>query len=128
MSRVLLVDDCEGVREAIAMVMRMDGHDVRCVESGAGALEALGVGEFEAVVVDLGMPGMDGVSFVETMRRMEKGRGMPVVVLTGAAHADKVRLCEDLGVLACLVKGTFRISELSVLIENAVLGRSGRGG
>ena len=59
-ARVLVVDDDRDVREAIETALELEGHRVRTAGDGAGALKQLDPAEFDAVVLDVLMPNLDG--------------------------------------------------------------------
>ena len=81
--RVLLVDDEEEFIELLAERMRTRGLTVRTVYSGAGAVALLEQESFDAVVLDMVMPEMDGM---ETLRRLRELRPeLQVILLTGYA-------------------------------------------
>lgn len=66
--RVLLVEDTESVRRAVALGLRASGFDVTAVAGGAEALAVIGVVGPAVVVTDLSMPGMDGLELIRTLR------------------------------------------------------------
>jgi len=80
--RILLVDDEAQIRQSLAMALGdIDGHAVRECESGAAALELLVSEQFNLVITDNRMPGMEGD---ELARRIHaEFPGLPVVMLTG---------------------------------------------
>jgi DNA-binding response OmpR family regulator len=81
--RVLIVDDDEAVRNAVAEVLGEEGFDVRLAESGRRALSVLGQDEPPALVLlDLMMPDVNGWQVLETMRSTGRLSAIPVVVLT----------------------------------------------
>jgi CheY-like chemotaxis protein len=87
--RVLIIDDNEDAAEALAMLVTDLGGAACTASDGFGGLERLGDFEPEIVLLDLGMPGIDGF---ETCRRMrEAGSGAYIVALTGWGQ-DKDRL------------------------------------
>jgi two-component system response regulator FixJ len=81
---VHLIDDDDGVRQAVAFLLTTSGFAVRVYESANGFLEALASVQPGCIVTDVRMPGLDGL----TLQRELKGRGcmLPVIVITG--HAD----------------------------------------
>lgn len=84
--KVLLVeDDCDG-REMVAQLLADAGGDVRAVASGQEALRALGEQDFDVVVSDIGMPGMDGYELLERIRT--NGNSVPAVALTAFARSE----------------------------------------
>jgi CheY-like chemotaxis protein len=81
--RVLIVDDDEAVRNAVAEVLGEEGFEVRLAESGRRALTELGQEEPPALVLlDLMMPDVNGWQVLETMRSTGRLSAIPVVVLT----------------------------------------------
>ncbi|MGD8395977.1 MAG: response regulator [Candidatus Eiseniibacteriota bacterium] len=108
--RVLIVDDEAELRETLAERMTARGLTVATAASGAEALEILEHRDFDAVVLDLAMPGLDGV---ETLRRMLSiNPDLQVILLTGQATVKKSIEVMKLGALDLLEKPT----DLRVLI------------
>ena len=86
---LLLAEDDQSVRESLERALRFEGYDVHAVTDGAQALEALITLEPEVIVLDVMMPGVDGLAACRRIR--EKGIRTPVLMLT-ARHdvADRV--------------------------------------
>ena len=88
--RVLLVDDSEIFLRALADQLRRDGADAILARSGEEALEHLAIQPVDGVVLDLLMPGLDGIETCRRIRSMPGGDRTPVLILTGndapAAH------------------------------------------
>ena len=81
---VLLVDDEPVILRLLEINFRAAGFDVATASSGAGAFAALEGGTPDAVVLDLGLPDVDGWDVVEQLRAGERTAATPVVVLSGA--------------------------------------------
>lgn len=85
--KVLLVDDEEEFVETLAERMRTRGMDVSTSNSGANALQLVDDEDFDVVVLDLKMPGVDGI---EALKRIKRRRpDIQVVLLTGHATVEK---------------------------------------
>jgi len=85
--KVLLVDDEEEFVETLAERMRTRGMDVSTSNSGANALQLVKDEDFDVVVLDLKMPGVDGI---EALKRIKRRRpDIQVVLLTGHATVEK---------------------------------------
>ncbi len=80
-ARILLVDDDRAFRLSTAELLREDGHEVVEAEDGAQAVEALRGGLFDLMLLDLRMPGLDGLRMVEVLR--ERGEPMPILMISG---------------------------------------------
>lgn len=86
--RVLVVDDEPNIRRALRAGLKGLGHDVTAVENGNYALAALADDRFEAVILDLGLPDLDGI---EVIRKLRTWSTVPVVVLSvRAGQEDKI--------------------------------------
>lgn len=116
--RILIIDDSERLREALARGLRALGHTVDVAEDGAPGLALLALFSFDLIVLDLMMPGIDGAAVLRSIR----SRKLPVRVLVLSAR-DQVRdrvAALDLGADDYLVK-PFSFEELRARIE--ALGR-----
>jgi two-component system KDP operon response regulator KdpE len=88
MTRVLVVDDEPGLRRALAINLRARNYAVDVAASGSEALEAAGRNPPEVVVLDLGLPDMDGVEVIEGLRGWSRA---PIIVLSArGTQQDKV--------------------------------------
>ena len=86
--RILLVDDEPSLLATIAPLLRSQGYDVATATSGHAALDSVDRQLPQLVVLDLGLPDLDGV---EVCRRLREGRSVPILVLSArGAEADKV--------------------------------------
>ena len=83
MARVLVVDDDPAVRTTVKLVLERERHAVTVAADGRAGLAALAAAGFDILVLDLFMPGMDGL---ETLRQVRQHQPkLPVIVMSGAA-------------------------------------------
>ncbi len=83
MARILVIDDDAPVRTTIRLLLERQGHAVVVAADGASGLAALDAGEFELLIVDIFMPGMDGL---ETIRGVHSRKPeLPVIVISGSS-------------------------------------------
>ena len=87
MAHVLLVDDDPNIRDTTSLRLELAGHDVVTVASAAEALAAAGHQRFDAAILDIQMPGTDGLQLLRELRDHERTRDLPVVFYT--AHATE---------------------------------------
>ena len=80
-SRVLVVDDDRVFRLSTAALLEAEGYEVHAVASGQEAVEALQRSRFDAMLLDVKMPGTDGIAVVEALRLW--GNGIPVLMISG---------------------------------------------
>ena len=118
-THVLVVDDEPTVREVVAGYLRRDGHVVSEAADGSTALELLDTESFDLVVLDMMLPGVNGL---DILRRVRSMGDMPVIMLTARAEeTDRVAGLE-LGADDYVVK-PFSPRELAARV-NGVLRRA----
>jgi len=94
--RVLVVDDDPALRRMVSLVLSSEGFDVSVADDGIRGLEELEAGDFQAVVLDLQMPRMDGRAMFEEMRA--RGDHTPVLLLSAyGAERESKELGADAG-------------------------------
>ncbi|MGE0511933.1 MAG: response regulator transcription factor, partial [Acidimicrobiia bacterium] len=87
--RVLVVDDEKPVRDALSRALRSEGYTVELAGSGGDALGLLAQTTIDAVILDVGMPGLDGLETCRLIRA--KGDAVPVLMLTARSGvSDRV--------------------------------------
>ncbi|HEY1379601.1 MAG TPA: response regulator [Gemmataceae bacterium] len=90
--RVLVVDDNVDGAESLARLLRLGGHEVRLAHDGPAALTTAGEFRPEAVVLDIGLPGMDGFQVARRLRDAADTKGAVIVAVTGyGREEDRVR-------------------------------------
>jgi len=117
---VLVVDDDPDVREAVETALELEGHRVTTVGDGLGALRRLGQAEFDAVVLDVLMPNLDGLEVCRRLRAA--GNRTPILILTARDSEEDTIRGLDLGADDYLVK-PFALGELLARVR-ALLRRS----
>jgi CheY-like chemotaxis protein len=98
--RVLLVEDDDDNRELMAEVLATAGFEVVSAASGRDALRSLAERSVDAIVTDVGMPGMGGLELAAAARKVAPS--VPVIVVTGWAEREDISESKD--VVAVLVK------------------------
>jgi two-component system, OmpR family, response regulator MprA len=123
--RILVVDDDPGVRTALDRALRLDSYDVTSVADGESALTSLALEPPDAMILDLGLPGMDGLEVARRMRGA--GNDTPILMLTArdAVH-DRV-LGLDAGADDYVVK-PFALAELEARLRALLRRRPGESG
>ncbi|HEV2761664.1 MAG TPA: response regulator [Pyrinomonadaceae bacterium] len=86
--RALVVDDAPDVTELLAMVLRYAGYDVVAVFSAPDALETARAEQFDVIVSDIGMPGMNGYELAAALRGLPEYASVPLIAVTGFAMYD----------------------------------------
>lgn len=116
MSLVLVVDDDPETRDVISAVMRDDGHQVVSAPAAEKALELLEQLPVGLVLLDLGLPGMQGEEFLEQRRARGLESKAPVVVITAAGNAATASRVRSLGASLTVTK-PFNADELVTIAQ-----------
>jgi two-component system nitrogen regulation response regulator NtrX len=111
MPSILIVDDEPGVRSALAGVLRDEGYDVEAVESGEACLAALAHETYDVVVLDVWLPGMDGLATLARMR--ERDIDVQVVIISGHGNVESA--------VRAIKMGAFDFVEKPLSLEKTVL-------
>jgi two-component system, NtrC family, nitrogen regulation response regulator NtrX len=111
MSRVLIVDDEPGVRSSLMGVLRDEGYDVETAESGEVCLDKAGRRAFDVIVLDIWLPGMDGLATLTRLR--ERQVDAQVVVISGHGNIESA--------VRAIKMGAFDFVEKPLSLEKTVL-------
>lgn len=88
--KILIIDDEEMVRSAIALVLARAGYNTKTANGVKQGLELCTHNQFDLIFTDLVMPGMDGVDFIQELRKQENNT--PVIALTGGLRIGQKNL------------------------------------
>jgi two-component system response regulator MprA len=121
--RVLVVEDDEAITDVVRRALRQAGHEVRTAADGVEALEAADQFVPDLVVLDLGLPRLDGV---EVSRRLRSESDAPILILTARTEVDDRVAGLDSGADDYLVK-PFEVRELLARVRALMRRRPPRG-
>jgi signal transduction histidine kinase len=102
--RILLVDDNVDAARTLAMLLRRWGHNVQVIHDGPGALETASFYRPQLVILDLGLPGMDGYQVASRLRQVEGLQDTLLVALSAYGQEDHLRRSREAGFHHHLVK------------------------
>jgi two-component system response regulator MprA len=120
--RILVVDDERAVRESLRRALELEGYEIELAEGGTEALEVLGSEpEPDAVILDVLMPGVDGLEVCKRLRR--GGNQLPILMLTARAEVENRVAGLDAGADDYVTK-PFALEELLARLR-ALLRRAG---
>jgi two-component system, OmpR family, response regulator MprA len=115
---VLVVEDDRSIRRMLERTLAAEGYDVAGVSDGGGALAAIERAAPDLLVLDLGLPGLDGVAVCRRLR--DKGLALPILMLTARDGLDDRVAGLDAGADDYLVK-PFAPEELSARVRALLL-------
>lgn len=101
---VLIVDDEDMTRQMIAMFMKMDGYETAEAEDGAEALQKVAQCPPDAIILDVMMPVMDGITMCRKLRANAATVSIPVLMLSGRSQIDAEQEGLEAGANAYLKK------------------------
>jgi two-component system chemotaxis response regulator CheY len=102
---ILIVDDSESIRELVANTLIEAGYKVHRAINGIDALKVLGTLEGpDMILSDLNMPEMDGLMLVTEVRKIEKYKYLPIIILTTESEVQKKLLAKEAGATGWIVK------------------------
>jgi len=111
MKRALVVEDDPDIVELIVHYLRAEGFEVEALGDGRQALERLRAGGHDVVILDLQLPGLDGLALCAELRRDKRTRSLPVIMLTGSDTEADIVSGLDAGANDYIAK-PFRLNEL----------------
>jgi CheY-like chemotaxis protein len=118
MSTILVVDDHPIAREPLAKLLRHEGYETACASNGAEALAALNRCAADLILLDVMMPKMGGIAFLEAARRDPRWKDLPVIVLTGLLEGAELRRVRELKVCEVITKAKFTVEDLLTLVRS----------
>jgi two-component system response regulator PilR (NtrC family) len=114
---ILVIDDEEIMREILETLLTREGYTVRLASNGADGLESARSLPFDAVIVDMMMPGIDGLSVLEELRKQDEE--LPVIMITAFASMENAIAAMKKGAFDYITK-PFKNDEVLVVLRNAV--------
>ncbi len=117
-SKILIVDDEVDFIEVMRIRLEASGYEVISATDGAAGLEAAHVYKPACIILDIGMPHMDGFSFVTSIKQVQELRSVPIIVVSARGH-DMRDMFEQEGVWDYLVK-PFDTQKLLDIIQKRI--------
>jgi two-component system, NtrC family, nitrogen regulation response regulator NtrX len=117
MPKILIVDDEQGIREALAGALTDEGYSVSSVDSGEACLDLLRKTAFEVILLDIWLPGIDGLETLEKIRALDNAP--EVVMISGHGNIETAVRATKLGAYDFLEK-PLTLDKTLILIKNAI--------
>jgi two-component system nitrogen regulation response regulator NtrX len=121
--RILVVDDETGIRQSLSGVLEDEGYAVESVATGEECLDRLPEGAFELVLLDIWLPGMDGLDVLARIQEMQFLERPAVVMISGHGNIETAVKATKLGALDFLEK-PLSIEKIALAAKNALTHRS----
>lgn len=104
MKKILTVDDSRTILKMLDVTLSSAGYEIEQAEDGLFGLAALEEFDPDVIITDINMPRLDGFGFIERVRRNDRYRGVPILVLTTESGADKKDRARKAGATGWIVK------------------------
>lgn len=98
MPTILVVDDHEEIREALAEILEEEGHNILQAADGLQALEVISSKRPDVVLLDIAMPGMDGLETLRRLKDQPESATLPVIMVTAQGDRQNMVKAVQLGV------------------------------
>jgi excisionase family DNA binding protein len=115
--RVLVVDDEASIRELLSKTLALAEYEVDTAPDGRTAIERLRLGQYDLLIADLKMPGLDGLSLIREAKRYKAD--LPVIIITGFSTESSAIEAVNLGVAGYLTK-PFRVPQVLAAAARAL--------
>ncbi|WP_035858202.1 response regulator [Cryptosporangium arvum] len=101
---ILIVDDSASVRQVVTIALKGAGYDVIAGVDGKDALAKLTGQRVHLIISDVNMPNMDGITFVQEVKKLAAYKFTPVIMLTTESQEDKKKAAQAAGAKAWVTK------------------------
>ncbi len=105
--KILIIDDEELVSKSLVKLLKKEGFDAVLATSGSAALKEVAKIDFDLIISDVRMPGMDGIETIKQIRMLlekENKKAIPEVLITGYADMEKYESASELEIVDYLYK------------------------
>jgi CheY-like chemotaxis protein len=123
---ILIIEDNADAREALRVLLELEGHTVEAVEEGQQALEVARAKDPDIALVDIGLPGIDGYEIARRVRARDARRPV-LIALTGYGQPEDRRRATEAGFDEVLVKPVDPTTLTELLATLEIPGRGSRG-
>jgi len=114
-ANILVVDDEEGIRTSLAAYLSLEGYVVDVSENGTKALEKLRVSKFNIVLLDINMPGIDGLETLKEIKSLDFS--IQVIMITAYSTFDKTMKALEFGASDYILKPFEDLKEILHLVK-----------
>jgi len=128
MPNILVVDDSSDTREPLMKLLRLYGHGVSAASDGVEALHAIEEHTPDLILLDVMMPHMDGLTFLQHLRHGQSPKKVPVIIVSAVTDERVVKKCTELGIHCYLTKARFTFPQLLARVAEVLGPTTGGGG
>jgi len=115
--RILIVEDEKTLRETLEDYLKEDGFEVKIAKDGETGMNLIKEEEFDLIVLDIILPKKDRFKILEEVKKDEKRKNIPVIILTNLESVEDIQKAFERGVTNYLVKSDHSLVEVSEKIK-----------
>ncbi len=120
MKKILIVEDERIVRNLVKKKLVAEGYEVELAVDGKDGLEKIEEADPDLVLLDILMPRMNGIEFLEEIRKIEKFKKLPVIIVSNSGQPVEIDKARKLGVEEWIVKTEFDPREIIKKVNEQV--------
>jgi len=117
--RILIIEDEPAIARVLDLKLRQIGMQTEVVNDGSLALDIISKDDFDCILLDLILPGADGFTILEAIRK--KSKSTKVIIMTNLGQSEDRARVEKLGITAYYVKSEVPISQLTELVKQILM-------
>jgi len=125
MAKILVVEDDKDLNNAYTLILKHEGHEVTTTFNGEEALTAIKNFEPDLILLDLLMPIMGGLEFLQNYELKQKHPNVKVLIFTNMENSPEVNEAYKLGAHRCIIKSWTAPQNLSRVINDALNDKAG---
>jgi two-component system chemotaxis response regulator CheY len=111
-ARILLIEDDQFLRKASEIGLRKRGFSVTAASDGEEGIQKARAGSFDLILLDMLMPKLSGMETLEALKKDERTRGIPVVILSNSSLDSDMQQAMALGAIGYMGKASLSLQEL----------------
>lgn len=120
MADILIVEDNDMLNRAYRTVLEKNGHKIEAATNGQDALDALEKFKPKVILLDLLMPKMGGIEFLQHYSKLEDNKDTKVVVLTNLGREEDIQEAMSLGAYKYIIKAHSSPADLAALVNHLI--------
>jgi DNA-binding response OmpR family regulator len=124
MARILVVEDDRDLNKAYCIILRHEGHEVVSAFDGQDALKKLTKFEPELVLLDLLMPIMGGLEFLQQWEKPQRQPNVKILIFTNMENSPEVAEAYKLGAERCIIKSWTAPHNLARVVSDSLIGKN----
>lgn len=120
MSNILIVEDDQFLRDAYSMILSTQPYNISSAEDGVQALRLCEANQYDVILLDLMMPGLDGLGFLKVFSTHNAFSKTKIIVFSNLSSGDELERVKAFNVFKTVVKAELAPRELIDLVQNAL--------